>query len=68
MEIIKRCGAVTFLVKKMTQRKIKLFVDEINAKTSKKSSFTNESDVYRNEDTSSPGKLDLKDYGPENNR
>ena len=51
-------GAVTFRVKKLTQRKIKFLIDEINRKAPGKKYITNKSDVYHNEDTRS---LDIID-------
>ena len=52
----------------MTQKNIKLFINEINSKGSRKSYPTNKTDVYHIDDTWSLDILDLKDYGPENNR
>ena len=52
----------------MTQKNIKIFINEIYSKRPKKSYDTNKTDVYHNDDIWSLGILDLKDYGPENNR
>ena len=50
----------------MTQRNIKIFINEIYSKTPKKNYATNKTDVYHIDDNWSFGILDLKDYGPEN--
>ena len=47
----------------MTQKNIKIFINEIYSKPPKKNYITNKTDVYHIDDI-----LDLKDYGPENNR
>ena len=52
----------------MTQKRIKIFIDEIYSKQPKKNFPTNETDVYYIDDIWSKDILDLKDYGPENNR
>ena len=52
----------------MTQKNIKLFINEIYSKPPKKNYFTNKTDVYHIDDIWSLDILDLKDYGPENNR
>ena len=52
----------------MTQRNIKIFINEIYSKPTKKDYATNKTDVYHIDDTWSLDILDLKDYGPENNR
>ena len=52
----------------MTQKNIKIFIDEIYSKPPKKYFPTNKTDVYHIDDTWSLDLLDLKDYGPENNR
>ena len=52
----------------MTQKNIKKFINEIYSKPPKKYYPTNETDVYHIDDTWSLDILDLKDYGPENNR
>ena len=52
----------------MTQKNIKIFINEIYSKGPKKYYPTNETDVYHIDDTWSLDILDLKDYGPENNR
>ena len=49
----------------MTQKNIKLFINEIY---SKPPNPTNKTDVYHIDDTWSLDILDLKDYGPENKR
>ena len=52
----------------MSQKNIKLFIDEIYSKPPKKNYATNKTDVYHIDDIWSLDILDLKDYGPENNR
>ena len=52
----------------MTQKNIKIFIDEIYSKPPKKNYATNKTDVYHIADIWSLDILDLKDYGPENNR
>ena len=52
----------------MTQKNIKIFINEIYSKPPKKYYVTNKTDVYHIDDTWSSDILDLKDYGPENNR
>ena len=52
----------------MTQKNIKIFINEIYSKPPKKYYLTNKTDVYFNDDIWSLDILDLKDYGPENNR
>ena len=52
----------------MTQKNIKMFINEIYSKPPKKNYITNKTDVYHIDDTWSLDILDLKDYGPENNR
>ena len=52
----------------MTQKNIKIFINEIYSKPPKKYYPTNKTDVYQIDDTWSLDILDLKDYGPENNR
>ena len=52
----------------MTQKNIKTFINEIYSKPPKKKYATNKRDVYHIDDIWSFGILDLKDYGPENNR
>ena len=52
----------------MTQKSIKIFIDEIYSKPPKKNYITNKTDVYHIDDIWSLDILDLKDYGPENNR
>ena len=52
----------------MTQKNIKIFINEIYSKPSKKNYITNKTDVYFIDDIWSLDILDLKDYGPENNR
>ena len=51
----------------MTQKNIKIFINEIYFKPPKKYYATNKTDVYHIDDTWSLDILDLKDYGPENN-
>ena len=52
----------------MTQKNIKIFINEIYSKPSKRKYNTNKTDVDHINDTWSLDILDLKDYGPENNR
>ena len=52
----------------MTQKNIKIFINEIYSKGPKKNYLTNKTDVYHIDDIWSFDILDLKDYGPENNR
>ena len=52
----------------MTQKNIKIFINEIYSKGPKRNYITNTTDVYHIDDTWSLDILDLKDYGPENNR
>ena len=52
----------------MTQKNIKNFIDEIYSKPPKKNYATNKTDVNHIDDIWSLDILDLKDYGPENNR
>ena len=52
----------------MTQKNIKIFINEIYSKPPKRNYITNKTNVYHIDDIWSPDILDLKDYGPENNR
>ena len=52
----------------MTQKNIKIFINEIYSKGPKKNYITNKTDVYQIDHIWSLDILDLKDYGPENNR
>ena len=52
----------------MTQKNIKIFINEIYSKPSKKDYPTNKTDVYYVDDIWSLDMLDFKDYGPESNR
>ena len=52
----------------MTQKNIKIFINEIYSKPPKKNYITNKTDVYHIDKIWSLDILDLKDYGPENNR
>ena len=52
----------------MTQKNIKIFINEIYSKPPKKNYVTNKTDVYHIGDIWSLDILDLKDYGSENNR
>ena len=52
----------------MTQKNIKIFINEIYSKGPKKNYATNKTDVYHIDDISSLDILYLKDYGPKNNR
>ena len=52
----------------MTQKNIKFFINEIFSRGPKKYYPTNKTNVYHIDDIWSLDILDLKDYGPENNR
>ena len=52
----------------MTQKNIKIFINEIYSRGPKKNYATNKTDVYHIDDIWSLDILDRKDYGPENNR
>ena len=52
----------------MTQKNIKIFINEIYSKPPRKYYPTNKTDVYHIDDIWSLDILDLKDYGPENNK
>ena len=52
----------------MAQKNIKNFINEIYCKPPKQNYATKKTDVYHIDDISSLDILDLKDYGPENNR
>ena len=52
----------------MTQKNIEIFINEIYSKPPKKNHPTNKTDVYHIDDIWSVDILDLKDYGPKNNR
>ena len=52
----------------MTQKTIKIYIDEIYSKPPKKKYSTNKTDVYYIDDIWNLDELDLKDYGPQNNR
>ena len=52
----------------MSQKNIKIFINEIYSTGPKKNYATNKTDVYHIDDIWSLDILDLKDYGPENNR
>ena len=52
----------------MTQKNIKIFINEIYSKPPKKNYVTNKTDVYHIDEIWSLDILDLKDYGPKNNR
>ena len=52
----------------MTQKNNKMFINEIYSKPPKRNYITNKTDVYYIDDIWSLDILDLKDYGPENNR
>ena len=51
----------------MTQKNIKIFINEIYSKPPKKNYATNKTDVYQIDDIWVLDILDLKDYGPEKN-
>ena len=52
----------------MTQKNIKIFINEIYSKPPKKNYITNKTDVYYIDDIWSLDILDLKDYGTGNNK
>ena len=52
----------------MSQKNIKIFINEIYSKPPKKYYATNKTDVYHIDDIWSLDILDLKDYGPKNNK
>ena len=52
----------------MTQKNIKIFINEIYSKPPKKNYITNKTDVYHIDDIWSLDILDLKDYGTGNNK
>ena len=52
----------------MTQKNIKIFINEIYSKPPKKNYITNKTNVYYIDDIWCLDILDLKDYGPKNNR
>ena len=52
----------------MTQKNIKIFLNVIYSKPPRKNYATNKTDVYHIDDIWSLDILDLKDYGPKNNR
>ena len=52
----------------MTQKNIKIIINEIYSKGARKSYPTNKTDVYHIDDIWSLDILHLKDYGPKNNR
>ena len=52
----------------MTQKSIKIFINEISSKGPKKNYASNKTDSYHIVDIWSLDILDLKDHGPENNR
>ena len=52
----------------MTQKNIKIFINEIYSKPPKNYYPTNKTDAYHNDAIWSLDIINLKDYGPENNR
>ena len=52
----------------MTQKNINIFINDIYSKPQNRNYITNKTDVYHIDDIWSLDILDLKDYGPENNR
>ena len=52
----------------MTKKYLTIFINEIYSKPPKKNYATNKTDVYHIDDIWSLDILDLKDYGPENNK
>ena len=53
---------------KMTQKNIKMFINKIYSKGTKKNYATNKTDVHHIDDNWSLDILDFKDYDPKNNR
>ena len=52
----------------MSQKNIKIFINEIYSKPPKRNYITNKTNVYHIDEIWSFDILDFKDYGPENNR
>ena len=52
----------------MTQKNIKILINEIYSKPPKKNNATNKTDVQHVDNTSILYILDLKDYDPKNNK
>ena len=52
----------------MTQKNIKIFINEVYSKPPKRNYSTNKTDAYHIDDIWSLDFLDLKDYGPEKNK
>ena len=52
----------------MTQKTIKIYINEIYSTPTEKKYATNKTDGYHIDDIWNLDILDLKDYGPENNR
>ena len=52
----------------MTQKSIEIFIYELYSKPPRKKYGTNKTDIYRIDDIWSIDTLDLKEYGPENNK
>ena len=52
----------------MTQKLIKVLIEEIYSKPPKKNYLTNKTEVYHFDDIWNLDNLDLKDYRPENKR
>ena len=52
----------------MTQKSVKVLIDESCSKPPKKNYPTNKTDVYHFDDIWTLDILDIKEYGPENNR
>ena len=57
-----------YVYKKKTQKNIKIFINELYSKPPRKNYITNKTDVYHFVDIWSLDVLDLKDFGPKNNR
>ena len=68
VELQNKLKALEEKFKKMTQKNIKIFINEIYSKGPRKSYPTNKTDVYHIDEIWSLDILDLKDYGPKNNR
>ena len=52
----------------MTQRQLKIYINETYSKGPKNNYVTKKTDFYHMDDIWSLDILDLKDYGPENNK
>ena len=74
-ELNKKSGNLTQAIEmlktpyaRMTQKSIKIFLNEKYSKRPKRNYITNKTDVYHIDDIWSLDILDLREFGPENNR